>query len=636
VGIYTPGDGKLIHPDSLLIVDCLLPAQTRQLGTRLTYLSPRRPIRTSAATCAMKGGEYIAHDQADFSNSLAIWLPLAERGDPEAQTYVGEIYEYGLGTDESFSTAAYWFQLASEQNYARAMINLGYLYESGLGVKKDLAKALNLYRDASGFTDGSLEYVSSLENENREAAKIKAEFEKQHLQELENKLANYKQKIQQQEKDIKGKAYTISALESEIGNQDNIEALESDLMKRSEEFDQKNRTLEALQKELGSTRQQLQTLKKRYSDEASIKNPSIEIIDPPLTVKGKQGLPIIQIKNSAQLVGKISPVNSVFALHVNSMDHEYSNGGLFKYQLDQTTPDDVEITAIDQSGNSTRLALRIEKLENHTQSALEATASSLGDKQPNAKHSLNFGNYHALLIGNDDYQQHDDLTTAGHDITTLGHLLKESYNFDTQILHNASRYEIISALDQLRSTLKASDNLLIYFSGHGVIDNEDTGYWLPVDAKENERNTWIENKAITNLVDAIAAKHVLLVSDSIYSGTLSRSSIARPLPQQATAQKRRWLQAVSKSRVRTVLSSGSTMPQSKFSGNADHSVFANALINSLKDNKNILEAYSLYLDVQQEMSNDAGSTDDSQSPYYSPLKHAGHEAGEFLFVPAQP
>ena len=43
----------------LYIVDCLLPGQVRQVGGR-TYLSPRRPTRTTAADCRIRGGEYVA------------------------------------------------------------------------------------------------------------------------------------------------------------------------------------------------------------------------------------------------------------------------------------------------------------------------------------------------------------------------------------------------------------------------------------------------------------------------------------------------------------------------------------------------------------------------------------------------
>ena len=35
--------------DKFLIVDCLLPPQVKKLGTNLTFLAPRRPVKTSAA-----------------------------------------------------------------------------------------------------------------------------------------------------------------------------------------------------------------------------------------------------------------------------------------------------------------------------------------------------------------------------------------------------------------------------------------------------------------------------------------------------------------------------------------------------------------------------------------------------------
>ena len=120
--------GVEIDAEDLLIVDCLLPGQVRRLGTQLTYLSPRRPIKTSASICEIRGGEYVAHDRADFSTALKIWLPQAEEGDAEAQTYVGEIYEKGLGAEADYALAAAWYRRAVEQGSSRASINLGYLY----------------------------------------------------------------------------------------------------------------------------------------------------------------------------------------------------------------------------------------------------------------------------------------------------------------------------------------------------------------------------------------------------------------------------------------------------------------------------------------------------------------------------
>jgi predicted nucleic acid-binding Zn-ribbon protein len=182
-------------PSRLLVVDCLLPGQVRKLGGQMTYLSPRRPIKTTAVDCEIRGGEYVAYDRANYATSLAVWMPQAEAGDPQAQVYVGEIFEKGLGRPADFGEAAKWYEKAAAQNFARGQMNLAYFYEQGLGVEKDPLKALNLYRLASGITDDSLTYVSEvtqvrsemqgtiddltaqLEKQNAEVGRLKADLE---------------------------------------------------------------------------------------------------------------------------------------------------------------------------------------------------------------------------------------------------------------------------------------------------------------------------------------------------------------------------------------------------------------------------------------------------------------------------
>ena len=44
-------EGYIEDTNKLFVVDCLLPGQVRKLGTQMTYLSARRPIRTTAADC---------------------------------------------------------------------------------------------------------------------------------------------------------------------------------------------------------------------------------------------------------------------------------------------------------------------------------------------------------------------------------------------------------------------------------------------------------------------------------------------------------------------------------------------------------------------------------------------------------
>ena len=147
-----PEDAKVAD---LYIVDCLLPGQLRQLGSR-TYMTPRRPVRTTAIDCRVRGGEYVAYDRADYKTALRIWLPAAEEGDADAQNTVGEIFEQGLGTEPNFEVAALWYGRAADQGHKTALFNLGTLYETGRGVEQDKVRALNLYRRAWGVSDDAL------------------------------------------------------------------------------------------------------------------------------------------------------------------------------------------------------------------------------------------------------------------------------------------------------------------------------------------------------------------------------------------------------------------------------------------------------------------------------------------------
>jgi hypothetical protein len=146
----------------LYIVDCLLPGQVRQLGNT-SYMTPRRPTRTTAQDCGVRGGEYVAYDRADYKTALKIWLPAAEEGDAKAQNTVGEIFEQGLGTEPNYEVAALWYSKAAAQGHKGAQFNMGTLYETGKGVPKDKVKALSFYRLAWGVSEDELTYRSDAE-----------------------------------------------------------------------------------------------------------------------------------------------------------------------------------------------------------------------------------------------------------------------------------------------------------------------------------------------------------------------------------------------------------------------------------------------------------------------------------------
>jgi len=132
------------------IVDCLLPGAVRIVGGR-TYVTARRPTRTTADDCHIRGGDYKAYDRADYKSALLVWMDTAQQGDAEAQNNVGEIYERGTGGQPNYEAARVWYEKAAAQGNSRAQFNLGAMYEQGQGVDRDRLKALNYYRQSWGL-----------------------------------------------------------------------------------------------------------------------------------------------------------------------------------------------------------------------------------------------------------------------------------------------------------------------------------------------------------------------------------------------------------------------------------------------------------------------------------------------------
>jgi TPR repeat protein len=94
-----------------------------------------------------------AYSNGNFKAALEQWLPLAEAGDATAQNSVGALYDHGLGVDEDDATAAYWYQLAADQNLPLAMRNLANMYVGGYGVPFDQDLAEIWYEKAASMGD---------------------------------------------------------------------------------------------------------------------------------------------------------------------------------------------------------------------------------------------------------------------------------------------------------------------------------------------------------------------------------------------------------------------------------------------------------------------------------------------------
>jgi len=248
-----------------------------------------------------------------------------------------------------------------------------------------------------------------------------------------------------------------------------------------------------------------------------------------------------------------------------------------------------------------------------------ATAdASTGDAMPVAE-GVTFGDYHALIIGINNYRHIRKLRTAENDARQIADVLSKQYGFKTTLMLNPTRAQIIDRLDILRERLRFKDNLVIYYAGHGWLDQvTDVGYWMPVDARPKRRSNWISNAVVTNSLRAIKAKHIMFLADSCFAGRLTRGISVLP----GVAD---YYQKMTHKKARVVITSGGLEPVDD--GRGDHSPFAAALLRTLRSNQGILDGTRLFDAIRRPVMTAA-----DQTPEYSDVRKAGHEGGDFIFV----
>lgn len=639
--------------DKLFIVNCLLPGVLRKLGGQLTYLTARRPIRTSAINCEIRGGEYTAYNRSDYRTSLKVWLEKAKQGDPNAQVNVGEIYEKGLGLAPDYETARLWYEKAATSGNDRAEINLGYLYEKGLGVTKDLVKAINWYRRASGLSNDNLKFASSIDiaiaaSTQKEVKKLKRQVvtSRQQSKILRNKLSRSNNKLLHRKKQL---TLTLNRLKQLQANNQQYLATESindnqrllrerEIQNLKTNISQQNNVIVSLQKNIDDNQQQLDekvilASAKATDDLTTLAGPSINILRYPLVLT--RGLPTLKLplnQSKFNIIGRVKAPAGILGFTVNGKKRTINSNGKFNISLPASNNSTrVKMVAIDKGGRIARLIFSVEEATVITTPATRKALSIVNPK--NIKTTISFGNYHALIIGNNNYTHFPKLKTAINDARKTESILREKYGFKTKLILDADRYSILTALNEISSTLTDSDNLLIYYAGHGEINNQNQrGYWLPIDAETSNSANWISNLDITDILNVINAKHVLVVADSCYSGTMSSTSQTRISLELDDVQRRaRWIRVMSKTRARIVMTSGGIKPVLD-SGGGKHSVFAKAFHTALINNQSVIEGYQLYQQIANNVQAAAAKYNIEQIPRYAPVKHGGG-LGEFFFVP---
>lgn len=229
----------------------------------------------------------------------------------------------------------------------------------------------------------------------------------------------------------------------------------------------------------------------------------------------------------------------------------------------------------------------------------------------------------ALVIGNTQYTSPlSALPGTARDAAAISKTLQEQ-GFEVTVVNNASRIQMVKALNGIVKDAGADDSVLVYYAGHGHIHPASSaGYWLPADANIDDPSTWISNSDIAKFVGNMAAKQILLVSDSCFSGALTRESDAASAPVLSK-------NAILKRRSVVAISSGGEEPVGDV-GETGNSPFTGELLKQLRGVKaggEPLKAQAMLGTIR-----DAVTARYKQTPNYGALLSAGHVAGgEYLF-----
>jgi len=244
----------------------------------------------------------------------------------------------------------------------------------------------------------------------------------------------------------------------------------------------------------------------------------------------------------------------------------------------------------------------------------KTAATSSADSVPVVKRRV------ALLVGNTAYKMPiPPLETPAADVAKIAEVLRARFGYEVQVLNNAGKGDIVSAVNRIAADVHADDSVLLFYAGHGyLMEDTDMGFWIPVDASVKTAANWISNTDISKLLKAIPAKQLILVSDSCFSGSLTKEQKVS-----ADGVKR---EDVLRRRSVVVLSSGGEEPVSD-EGRNGHSVFAWNLIKTLEATGGITPGTEVWRSVH------GGVTKEfPQQPQYGAVVSAGHmTGGEYLF-----
>ncbi len=190
----------------------------------------------------------------------------------------------------------------------------------------------------------------------------------------------------------------------------------------------------------------------------------------------------------------------------------------------------------------------------------------------------------ALIIASYQYEDPDlrQLIAPAQDAEALSRVLGDPAigGFEVQICLNKPSYEVNQQIEAFFDDRKRDDLLLLYFSGHGIKDEDGQLYFATADTRRKRlRSTAVWANFVNDVMRRSRTRRQLLLLDCCYSGAFARGMVAR-------ADKEIGTKEHFEGRGRVVLTASDAMQYSyegdKIEGEGVRSVFTRSLVHGLE------------------------------------------------------
>ena len=246
------------------------------------------------------------------------------------------------------------------------------------------------------------------------------------------------------------------------------------------------------------------------------------------------------------------------------------------------------------------------------------------------------GDSWAVVIGIDDYAHWPRLSHAARDADSVKGLLTSKLGFKPAHVislqnSSATRSNVMAVFNEQlpKAGLKKTDNLFVFFAGHGgtrhLSSGRDLGYIIPADAATDDlAGDAIPMTELQNISESLVARHVIFVMDACYSGLgLVRGGGASP-------RSGNFLRDNAHRVGRQMLTAGGADQMVADGGPGGHSIFTWTLLQGLSgkadlNGDNIITGTELAAYIAP-----AVASVSAQTPAFGSLP--GSEGGEFVFT----